>query len=92
MENIKRFSNKNRIESFHTYRRRVQKLTEKVKNQLQNIELRGFNTYHIDHKKSIAIGYKEGIPADVIASLSNLQIISKADNLRKGAYGKTQTE
>ena len=93
MEEIQKFRNKNReVESFHTYRRRVQRLTEKVKDAIPGIEERGFKTFHIDHRVSIYRGYKNGIPAEEIADLSNLHLIPADENLKKGPFGLCKHE
>lgn len=89
MIEICRFRNKNSSpELFRQYRRIVRKLTENVKHLLPGIENRGFDTYHIDHIISIKIGYMKGIDPSAIANISNLRIIPKDENLKKGAYGK----
>jgi hypothetical protein len=91
MEEIKRFRNKNSGvafgESFHAYRRRVNRLTEAVKHLIPEIDKRGWETYHIDHKLSIYKGYRSGIAAEVIADISNLHLIPYKENLKKGPFG-----
>lgn len=39
---------------------------------------------HLDHKISIAYGFKNGIPANVIGHISNLRYIPGDENLAKG--------
>ena len=40
--------------------------------------------YTLDHKISIAKGFKEGIPAEIIGDISNLQMLPREDNINKG--------
>lgn len=67
------------------YRRRVWVLTE-----AQPLELlpdyykRGFKAYHLDHRKSIWRGWKDGDPPEYIADLSNLRMIPYKQNMIKG--------
>lgn len=75
-------------ESFHTYRRRVQLLTEKAKHLIPEIEKRGWSTYHIDHVISIYTGYTNGISAEQIADISNLRLVTAEENLKKGKHNK----
>lgn len=66
------------------YKKLVKKLTEGNKHNLEGIDKRGFDTYHIDHKISIHYGFVNGIPAEHIADPSNLRITSKGENCLKG--------
>lgn len=66
------------------YRNEVRRLTEEVAHQLKGIELRAFRGHHIDHKISIWYGFKNGIPAERIADLKNLRIITSKENMAKG--------
>ena len=75
-------------QSFHSYRRKVKRLTEMVKHEIPNIELRGWNTYHIDHIFSIYKGWISGVPEESIAHLSNLRLIPSEQNLKKGPFGE----
>lgn len=66
------------------YMRRCKTLTEINAKQL-DIQQRGFNNgNHIDHIVPREYGYKNNIPVELIASLENLQILSKEDNIKKG--------
>lgn len=46
---------------------------------------RGKNCYHLDHKCSIAEGFKRNIPPEVIGGLDNLRFIPAEKNMEKGA-------
>ena len=46
---------------------------------------RGHKEYHLDHKYSMAQGFIEKLPPDVIGSFHNLQILWYKDNISKGA-------
>jgi len=39
--------------------------------------------FHLDHKFSIAEGYRQGISAEVIGNIANLQIIPALENILK---------
>jgi len=68
------------------YKNLVKRLTEQNKHSIPNIDNRGFNSYHIDHKISIHYGFKNNIPPQNIAHVSNLRLISKEDNCTKGIH------
>lgn len=63
-------------------------------NELEGIEKRGAD-WHLDHIYPIHLGFKNNIPPEEIGHISNLRIISKADNFKKGikidGITKTQT-
>ncbi len=40
--------------------------------------------YHLDHKISIAYGFKNGISPSVIGDITNLRFIPGSDNIKKG--------
>lgn len=65
------------------YYREVRYLTENSKHLIENITLRGYRTYHIDHKIPISIGYKRKIPPEVISHPSNLTMLWWEDNIEK---------
>lgn len=73
------------------YRRAVQKVTKQQNiSLLENYDkLRGLcgveGAYQLDHIISIVRGYEEGISAEQIGDLSNLQIIPWKDNLLKSS-------
>jgi hypothetical protein len=70
--------------NFTMYRNKVKKLTEEVKHLVDNIDKRGWKTFHIDHMISINYGFRNNICAYVIADISNLRLISSDENLLKG--------
>lgn len=74
--------------SFHSYRRKVWRLTNAVAHQLEGIEKRGWDDHHVDHIFSIYAGWLSGRPIEEIADIANLRIIPKEQNLRKGPFGK----
>jgi hypothetical protein len=49
--------------------------------QLANHDKRG--EYHLDHKFSVAEGFRQGLPPEVIGHIVNLEFIPAADNVRK---------
>lgn len=51
--------------------------------KLMNGKKRGFRDYHIDHIYPIILGYKNGIPPEVIGDVSNLKPLYWRDNLKK---------
>ncbi len=71
--------------SWKAYRKLVHKLTElQPLDTLENIDKRGFKDHHVDHKISIWYGWKNNIPADEIAHISNLRLIPYKENMCKG--------
>jgi len=71
--------------SYYLYRdlvRRISKLSIKIFG-LENIETIGRNQNHIDHKISICYGFLNNIPAYVIGSIYNLEIINYKINCSK---------
>ena len=78
------------IELFETYSKTVRSLTRFTFNKNKNIidpdglkELDSKN-YHIDHIYSISDGFLNNIEPKVIASVNNLRVINKTENLKKG--------
>ena len=45
----------------------------------------GQQTFHVDHKVSVLEGYYAGLTVDQLSHPANLQILSAADNVAKGA-------
>lgn len=66
------------------YNKQVRALTELNASKVKGIEKRGFRNYHLDHKVSVWYGYRNKIPAEIIASTKNLRMIPHDENLRKG--------
>lgn len=73
---------------FREYRKKVNKLTEKVAHLIPGVENRGFTKKHIDHKISIWDGWNKGFPAESIADISNLEMLPYRDNMVKGIKSK----
>jgi hypothetical protein len=45
---------------------------------------RGKGCYHLDHICSIAEGYRNGIPPEIIGGINNLRFIPSKENMEKG--------
>jgi hypothetical protein len=70
------------LPEFHDYRRKVDHFTRMQPiEQLVNHEKRG--EYHLDHKFSVAEGYRQNIPPEVIGNIVNLEFIPSIENVRK---------
>ena len=70
---------------FKKYRRKVYYWTNKNDlSQLLNYEKRSKTGYHLDHKYSISMGFKNDISPQIIGSMSNLEFILFTDNVKKG--------
>jgi len=87
---INRTKYKNDIEreSYHNYKEYIDKLTNenfcKYYYSINPKELkRAYKHYHIDHIYSIMNGFKNNIPAKVIANPTNLQMLWYKDNISK---------
>jgi hypothetical protein len=50
---------------------------------LPNYELRGYRSYHLDHKYSVIAGFRNGVSPEVIGHIVNLQYIPMKENLAK---------
>jgi hypothetical protein len=77
-------------DDFHHYRYKVYKCMKKFEEQIKklpNYDLRGHankpGTYHLDHKYSIAEGFKNNVPVHIIGNIANLEMISARNNLSK---------
>ena len=71
------------------YRNKVDRLTKKQPLQkLTNYDKRGVNgkdgAYTLDHIISVVFGFKNKIPAEVIAHIENLRMLPWKDNIIKG--------
>ena len=78
------------IDRFEKYSKKVRSLTRfnYLKN-ISNIDKDMLKTkypkeYHVDHIFSISDGYLNDVNPDIVASICNLRVITKEDNLRKG--------
>lgn len=68
------------------YRRRVYYWTNKNDlEQLENYSQRSLTGYHLDHKYSIAEGFKNNIPPEVIGCFGNLEMLTMKENCSKGS-------
>ncbi len=67
---------------FQEYKKLARRLTTVIKNLYNLNPPKG---YHVDHKISVHNGYYNKIPAYLIASFENLQIITSFENLQKGS-------
>lgn len=67
------------------YLESVDYFTSKNCRYVEGIEKRDFESWHLDHIVPISVGFKLGIPADLIGSVDNLRIVSKEENLSKGS-------
>jgi hypothetical protein len=66
------------------YGRQVRRLTEQQPlDQVPGIELRG-PEYHLDHTVSIAAAWEAGWTPEQCADASNLQMLPRDENIRKG--------
>lgn len=64
---------------------RVWYLTRKQDlSSLPNIGLRAFRLYDLDHIISVWYGFHHGVPAEQIAALENLRVITHRENSLKG--------
>ena len=54
---------------------------------LENYDKRGtgFGDYHLDHIYPVSMGFRRGIPAEIIGDIKNLQFIPMEENLTKNA-------
>lgn len=72
------------------YELKVRRITKRQPlNTLENYDKRGRNdmdenAYHLDHIKSIFKGFHNGISAEEIGHISNLQMLPAIENLKKG--------
>ena len=66
------------------YGRQVRRLTEQQPlDQVPGIELRG-SDYHLDHAVSITAAWEAGWTPEQCANTSNLQMLPRDENMRKG--------
>jgi NUMOD3 motif len=70
---------------FKKYRRKVYYWTSKNDlTLLENYDKRGKIGYHLDHKYSIAEGFRNKVPPKIIGSIDNLEFLLYTDNVKKG--------
>jgi len=81
---------------FKKYQNKVHKLSHKVKHLIDGYDstkhgkMGKDGAYQIDHIIDIKYGFDNGIPAEKIADISNLQFITWEENIKKGYYGKSK--
>ena len=72
-------------EAWRKYREKVWELTNMQPiHTLEHFNKRGFSGYHLDHKISIKYGWKNHLPPERIAHISNLRFIPSNSNMKKG--------
>jgi len=70
---------------FKKYRRKVYYWTSKNNlNVLENSDKRGRGRYHLDHKYSIAEGFRNKVSPKIIGSIDNLEFLHYTTNIKKG--------
>lgn len=80
---------KQSLPDWKRYRNEVDRLTKQQPlHELQYYERRGTNgkegAYTLDHIISVAFGFKNNIPPEEIADISNLRMVPWKDNILKG--------
>lgn len=69
---------------FKEYKKKVFEITERQPlHTLKNYDKRGFKGYHLDHNISIFYGFKHGMPPEEIGDISNIQFITREQNMEK---------
>lgn len=53
--------------------------------KLKNYEIRGYQTYHLDHKFSVVEGFRQNIDPNIIGDLVNLEYIPAKENIKKSS-------
>ena len=72
------------LDAFHAYKREVWLWTRRNDlSVLDNFDLRGRTSYHLDHKFSITEGFKQGVDAKIIGHIKNLEMMYHKDNISK---------
>jgi hypothetical protein len=70
---------------FKKYKRQVYSWTSKNNlTILEDFDKRGLTGYHLDHKYSIAEGFKNKVSPEIIGSIYNLRFIDHKENCSKG--------
>lgn len=67
------------------YYKTVWEETEKHTAQLDGIENRGWEDYHVDHIVPIQFGFRKKLPPALVGSLENLRMLSWEDNMAKSS-------
>lgn len=84
-ENAGRWMPKEEWSKFKLYSADVWKETNKHIHLLENFDKRGRGSddYHCDHMYSIHQGFKDNVPAEIIGSIFNLEMINSRVNMSK---------
>lgn len=73
-----------RLPVYIRYRKLVTYYTNKQElNLLENFNLRGKKSYHLDHKFSVMVGFKNNINPELIGNINNLAMLRYDENIRK---------
>ena len=72
------------LPAFKLYKSKVWNETKKHKlNLLEHYNLRGKNSYHLDHQYSIWQGFIDNTPVEIVGHICNLKMIKYKENLSK---------
>jgi len=85
-ENNGNWITEDQVENFKDYSRLVWRYTNANDlSVLENIENRGMapDEYHLDHRYSIFQGFRDDVPAKIIGSIDNLEMLVSGQNLSK---------
>jgi hypothetical protein len=85
--NVKDYNKTRIIEqraAYRIYKNKVDRLTEKIAHLVPGIEKRKWREWDLDHIIPISFGFKNNIPPENMALLSNLQVIPHQSNAKKG--------
>jgi len=85
-ENNGNWITEDQVENFKDYAKLVWRYTRANDlSVLENIENRGTKTtdYHLDHRYSIFQGFRDDVPAKIIGSIDNLEMLQSGQNLSK---------
>lgn len=81
-------SDPSKLDAFEAYRKSVRKLSEKsykrFRQQINPSNIKRSRTWHLDHRFSICEGFRNNVPAEIIASPANLIIMEASPNQSKG--------
>jgi hypothetical protein len=76
------------LKEYQKYTYKVYKYTritlKKHGDKIKNLELRGRNKLHLDHKYSISEGFKNNVDPKLIAFWKNLEMLPEHENIKKG--------
>lgn len=73
-----------KLEEFELYKRKVRSLTNRADlSTLEFIELRGRESYHLDHIYPTKQGFLNNVPPELISDIRNLRMLPSKNNLTK---------